>query len=43
MTTFPTLGAPDFVYPPFLPTPDSGSSQSLYIPDEAITSHARFP
>ncbi|ORX59349.1 GCS-domain-containing protein [Piromyces finnis] len=43
MTTFPTLGAKDFIYPPHLPTPTSGSSQSLYIPDEAITSHARFP
>jgi len=43
MTTFPTLGAKDFIYPSHLPTPTSGSSQSLYIPDEAITSHARFP
>ncbi|ORX77978.1 GCS-domain-containing protein [Anaeromyces robustus] len=43
LTTFPTLGAKDFIYPPYLPTADSGSSQSLYIPEEAITSHARFP
>jgi len=43
LTTFPTLGAKDFIYPPSKPTAASGSSQSLYIPDEAITSHARFP
>lgn len=43
MTAFPTLGTPDFLYPSYNPTPCSGSSQSLFIPDQAITSHARFP
>lgn len=43
LTNFPLLGSPDCFYPPAYPTPDSGSSKSLFIPEEAITKHARFP
>jgi len=78
ITAFPTLGAPDFLYPNhFYPNPDPklislspeilknlnadpnyenqltleeilnnmkpSCSQSLFIPDQAITDHARFP
>jgi len=77
ITAFPTLGAPDFLYPNYYhPNPDPklislspkifkniddtkyedqytleeilnnmkpSCSQSLYIPDQAITDHARFP
>jgi glutamate--cysteine ligase catalytic subunit len=43
ITNFPLLGAPECFYPEAKPTPEEGSSRSLYIPQEAITRHARFP
>lgn len=43
LTNFPLLGVPNSLVPDFEPTPDSGSSRSLFIPQEAITRHARFP
>ena len=43
LTNFPLLGADDCFFPSFKPTPDAGSSRSLFIPQEAITKHARFP
>ncbi|KAI8900456.1 glutamate-cysteine ligase-domain-containing protein [Globomyces pollinis-pini] len=43
LTNFPLLGANEFATPHFEPTPTSGCSRSLFIPNEAITKHARFP
>eukprot|EP00842_Homolaphlyctis_polyrhiza_P005748 jgi/Hompol1/6174/HPOL_002182-RA len=43
-TNFPRLGVTEeFLSPHFDPTPHRGASQSLFVPDEAINSHARFP
>jgi len=37
------LGSPDFTDPPAVPTPENGSSCSLFFPDEAIfQGHPRF-
>eukprot|EP01135_Chromosphaera_perkinsii_P005544 Nk52_evm93s352 gene=Nk52_evmTU93s352 len=41
MTNFPRLGSPDFTEPPF--TPYGTAAKSLFIPDEAINAHPRFP
>ncbi|KAJ3164229.1 hypothetical protein HDU88_005541 [Geranomyces variabilis] len=43
MTNFPRLGSCGFTDPTAFATPDSGASMSLFIPDEAINPHARFP
>ncbi|KAJ3323798.1 hypothetical protein HDV06_001168 [Boothiomyces sp. JEL0866] len=43
LTNFPMLGAGNFCEPYYKPAIDSGPSRSLFIPDEAITKHARFP
>uniref|UniRef100_H2Z547 Glutamate--cysteine ligase n=1 Tax=Ciona savignyi TaxID=51511 RepID=H2Z547_CIOSA len=45
LTVFPRLGCIDFTYPPHKITgPESNPvSRSLFFPDEAITSHPRFP
>ncbi|KAI8926839.1 glutamate-cysteine ligase-domain-containing protein [Entophlyctis helioformis] len=44
LTNFPRLGAVDeFLVPHVDPTPLHGASMSLFVPDEAITKHARFP
>ncbi len=44
LTTFPRLGANDFLYPPNLePTPTKGASHSIFVPDQLINPHARFP
>ncbi|KAH6575011.1 hypothetical protein BASA62_002181 [Batrachochytrium salamandrivorans] len=43
-TVFPRLGAVgEFLEPSYDPTPGSGPSRSLFIPNNAITQHARFP
>ncbi|EGF79020.1 hypothetical protein BATDEDRAFT_35498 [Batrachochytrium dendrobatidis JAM81] len=43
-TNFPRLGCTDkFIEPSFDPTPGQGASMSLFIPQQAITQHARFP
>ncbi|XP_006612129.1 glutamate--cysteine ligase catalytic subunit [Apis laboriosa] len=43
LTNFPRTGAHDFTDPPTHPTPNSGSSKSLFFPDEAIyPGHPRF-
>ncbi|KAJ3270551.1 hypothetical protein HK104_004897, partial [Borealophlyctis nickersoniae] len=42
-TAFPRLGACNFLEPHAQPTPDRGASHSLFIPDDAINPHARFP
>jgi glutamate--cysteine ligase catalytic subunit len=43
LTNFPMLGSPECFSPDAKPTPEDGSSRSLFIPQEAITRHARFP
>ncbi|KAI9104115.1 glutamate-cysteine ligase-domain-containing protein [Phlyctochytrium arcticum] len=43
MTNFPRLGSCNFTEPEFMATPDTGASMSLFIPQEAINPHARFP
>jgi glutamate--cysteine ligase catalytic subunit len=43
LSNFFLLGTPQCFYPEYPPTPDKGSSRSLFIPEEAITRHARFP
>ncbi|KAJ3053715.1 hypothetical protein HK097_003566 [Rhizophlyctis rosea] len=42
-TSFPRLGTCNSLEPGTEPTPDTGASCSLFIPDEAINPHARFP
>ncbi|XP_050432479.1 glutamate--cysteine ligase catalytic subunit [Adelges cooleyi] len=43
ITNFPRLGCPEFTWPIDKPTPDAGSSRSLFIPDSAIyKGHPRF-
>lgn len=43
-TNFPRLGASgEFLTPHHEPTPAQGASHSLFIPDQAISIHARFP
>ena len=41
LVAFPRLGCPDFLTPSA--KPNGPFSRSLYIPDEAINPHARFP
>ncbi|KAL1447942.1 hypothetical protein WDU94_001919, partial [Cyamophila willieti] len=37
------LGCPGFTFPPATPTPQSGASQSLFLPEEIIfPGHPRF-
>ena len=43
MTNFPLLGTSDCFEPNVRATPTTGASQSLFISDEAITKHVRFP
>ena len=43
LTNFPRLGCVDCFVPSTQVTPFSGASHSLYIPDDAINVHARFP
>jgi glutamate--cysteine ligase catalytic subunit len=44
LTNFPRLGSdPCCTDPEHLPTPDSGPSRSLFLPNETINTHARFP
>ncbi|KAI9007113.1 glutamate-cysteine ligase-domain-containing protein [Gaertneriomyces semiglobifer] len=43
ITNFPRLGCCEFTEPVASPTPDSGPSMSLFIPNQAINPHARFP
>jgi glutamate--cysteine ligase catalytic subunit len=40
VTTFPLLGAKNFLYPHY--EPKGEASHSLFIPDEAINTHPRF-
>ncbi|KAJ3032037.1 UNVERIFIED_CONTAM: hypothetical protein HDU68_008070 [Siphonaria sp. JEL0065] len=42
ITNFPLLGVTDFLAPNNKPTPGSGASNSIFIPDEAINPHPRF-
>ncbi|RZF37755.1 hypothetical protein LSTR_LSTR011975 [Laodelphax striatellus] len=43
LTAFPRLGCPNFSSPSYKPTPSSGASCSLFIPDETIfPGHPRF-
>lgn len=43
LTSFPRLGCHNFTDPPAVPTPENGSSCSLFFPDEAIfPGHPRF-
>lgn len=41
ITTFPRMGCPQFTLPPAKPI--GPASQSLFLPDEIINRHARFP
>ncbi|VEU20784.1 DEKNAAC101764 [Brettanomyces naardenensis] len=41
MTAFPTMGCPNFTYPEA--EPNGRASQSLFLPDEIINKHVRFP
>lgn len=41
LTSFPTMGMGDFTYPSA--TPKGPSSESLFLPDEVINKHVRFP
>ncbi|RKP02081.1 hypothetical protein CXG81DRAFT_11207 [Caulochytrium protostelioides] len=46
LTNFPMLGTDDFLraaFEPLRPTPAAGIFQSFFVPDDAITGHARFP
>jgi len=43
LPVYPRLGAPGFTHPPLKPTPDGEVSKSLYIADECIQPHPRFP
>ena len=43
MTNFPLLGVPGCFEPNIEPTPTNGASMSLFIGDDAITKHVRFP
>jgi glutamate--cysteine ligase catalytic subunit len=43
LPVFPRLGAPGFTADGLVPTPEGPVSQSLYIPDESIQQHPRFP
>ncbi|KAJ1566792.1 hypothetical protein HK405_008395 [Cladochytrium tenue] len=42
LTNFPMLGVPGFATPDTPPTPNQGSSKSIFITDEAINPHPRF-
>uniref|UniRef100_A0A8D8RA44 Glutamate--cysteine ligase n=1 Tax=Cacopsylla melanoneura TaxID=428564 RepID=A0A8D8RA44_9HEMI len=43
ITNFPRLGSPGFTFPAATPTPQSGASQSLFLPEEIIfPGHPRF-
>ncbi|KAI5714919.1 hypothetical protein M8J77_007537 [Diaphorina citri] len=43
ITNFPRLGCPGFTFPPAVPTPTAGASQSLFLPEEMIfPGHPRF-
>lgn len=41
LTAFPTMGCDDFTYPKAVPK--GPASQSLFLPDEVINQHVRFP
>ncbi|KAI9004403.1 glutamate-cysteine ligase-domain-containing protein [Hyaloraphidium curvatum] len=44
VTAFPRLGCPDFLFPPhLLPNPRHGATRSIFVPDQIINPHARFP
>ena len=43
LPVFPRLGASGFTADGLVPTPEGPVSQSLYIPDESIQQHPRFP
>lgn len=46
LTAFPRLGCPDSVFPyGLLPSPENekAASRSLFLPDDVINAHARFP
>lgn len=43
IVNFPRLGCPPFTEPPFMPDPAGRVSQSLFLPDEMINHHPRFP
>mmetsp|Transcript_22028 Transcript_22028/g.51261 ORF Transcript_22028/g.51261 Transcript_22028/m.51261 type:complete len:664 (+) Transcript_22028:69-2060(+) len=43
LPVFPRLGTPSFTTPPLMPSPDGEVSRSLYIPDQCIQPHPRFP
>jgi glutamate--cysteine ligase catalytic subunit len=43
LPVFPRLGASGFTADGLVPTPEGTVSQSLYIPDESIQQHPRFP
>ncbi|KAI9206510.1 glutamate-cysteine ligase-domain-containing protein [Polychytrium aggregatum] len=42
MTSYPRLGTSGFMDPHVAPDPVNGAARSLFIPDAAITSHARY-
>ena len=41
LTAFPTMGCDNFTYPKAVP--EGPASQSLFLPDEVINQHVRFP
>mmetsp|Transcript_34783 Transcript_34783/g.68217 ORF Transcript_34783/g.68217 Transcript_34783/m.68217 type:complete len:664 (+) Transcript_34783:60-2051(+) len=43
LPVYPRLGTPNFTHPPLKPSPAGEVSRSLYIPDECIQPHPRFP
>ncbi|KAJ1496003.1 glutamate-cysteine ligase-domain-containing protein [Baffinella frigidus] len=43
LPVFPRIGCPGFTHPQMKPSPSGEVSRSLYIPDEAINPHPRFP
>lgn len=43
IVNFPRLGCPPFTLPPAMPDPTGRVSQSLFLPDEMINHHPRFP
>ena len=43
LTNFPRLGCSPCIDPDSQPTPQSGASLSIFLSDQVINAHARFP
>mmetsp|Transcript_2358 Transcript_2358/g.5630 ORF Transcript_2358/g.5630 Transcript_2358/m.5630 type:complete len:660 (-) Transcript_2358:189-2168(-) len=43
LPVYPRIGTAGFTFPPLKPAPEGEVSRSLYIPDECIQPHPRFP